>query len=518
LVGTEKAEIFIMEKSKFGKVLFVFFVLICMASVALPVQVAGQANQDQNGLRTSVISALSAANTQAKRYEIASVGYNSHHWQQSSSLIIELFNTYYGTGYEKYHISIGYQAGTGASSPRAELIESRGTLHNARIMLGTPYELSTNYAGYINRGIAIFLDVRYYSAYKVKMTYTANIVDELTSHGQIVIHENPTGSDIPDFNVSALAIDQVNRNLNGLRTSVTQPLSAASTQAKRYEIATVGYNSHHWQQSSSLIIELFNTYYGTGYEKYHISIGYQAGTGASSPRAELIESRGTLHNARIMLGTPYELSTNYAGYVNRGIAIFLDVRYYSAYMVRLTYTANPVDELTSPGQIVIPDNPTGTDIPDFELDTTVIINESNATFRGDAYVKGRLGIGVAKPQTELAVNGIITSKEVIVTADGWSDFVFQHNYNLPPIDFVESYISVHKHLPDIPSAREVEQQGLAVSEMLAKQMQKIEELTLYVIELKKENNRLRAKFADQEKLSTSIQLLQARIEALEERN
>jgi len=479
-----------MEKFKLRQLYAAFALLICMA-VALPRHAAGQNHQDQNGLRTSVIQNLSADKIQAKRYEIATVGYNSYHWQSSGSLILELFNTYYGTGYEKYHISIGYKAGTGTTLPEAELIESRGAPHNARITLGTPYDLSTTYGGYTNKAVPIFLDVRHYSAYKVKLTYTGNLVDELTFPGQIVIHDNPTATDIADFSVDTYLLDHVNLDQNGLRTSVIQNLSADKTQAKRYEIATVGYNSYHWQSSGSLILELFNTYFGTGYEKYHISIGYAAGTGTTLPKAELIESRGTLHNARITLGTPYDLPTTFGGYTNKAVPIFLDVRLYSAYKVKLTYTTRLVNELTSLGQIVIHDNPAVTDIPDFVLDRSVMVNESITTVNGNTYVKGKLGIGTTNPQTELAVNGIISSKEVKVTADGWSDFVFQDDYKLPSMDDVASYIRKHKHLPDIPSSENIKNDGLPIAAMLSKQMQKIEELTLYLIEQSREIERLK---------------------------
>ena len=60
-------------------------------------------------------------------------------------------------------------------------------------------------------------------------------------------------------------------------------------------------------------------------------------------------------------------------------------------------------------------------------------------------------------------------------------------------EVVESYTKKNKHLADIPSAKEIEKKGLSVSNMLAKQMQKIEELTLYLIDLKKENDSLKAR-------------------------
>jgi len=130
---------------------------------------------------------------------------------------------------------------------------------------------------------------------------------------------------------------------------------------------------------------------------------------------------------------------------------------------------------------------------------------------------GNVGIGTTNPQSKLAVNGAITAKEIKVES-GWSDFVFDEDYDLASLDEVESYIHENKHLPDIPSAKEIEHQGLAVSDMLAKQMQKIEELTLYLINLKKENDLLKATIANQDKWLASLMELRTRIEALEEKN
>jgi hypothetical protein len=102
-----------------------------------------------------------------------------------------------------------------------------------------------------------------------------------------------------------------------------------------------------------------------------------------------------------------------------------------------------------------------------------------------------VGVGTTNPQSKLAVNGTITAKEVKVTQTGWSDYVFAEDYRLLPLDELEAYVGTEKHLPGIPSAKEVEEKGLAVADTLSKQMQKIEELTLYMIQLKKENEQLK---------------------------
>jgi hypothetical protein len=102
-----------------------------------------------------------------------------------------------------------------------------------------------------------------------------------------------------------------------------------------------------------------------------------------------------------------------------------------------------------------------------------------------------VGVGTTNPQSKFAVNGTITAKEVKVTQTGWSDYVFAEDYRLLPLDELEAYVGTEKHLPGIPAAKEVEEKGLAVADMLTKQMQKIEELTLYLIQLKNENRELK---------------------------
>jgi len=103
------------------------------------------------------------------------------------------------------------------------------------------------------------------------------------------------------------------------------------------------------------------------------------------------------------------------------------------------------------------------------------------TSGGACYV----GINTANPQSELAVAGTITAKAVTVTLSGWSDFVFNNNYNLKPLSDVENYIKTNNHLEGIPSEKEVKSKGLQLGDMQAKLLQKVEELTLYAIEQNK---------------------------------
>lgn len=94
---------------------------------------------------------------------------------------------------------------------------------------------------------------------------------------------------------------------------------------------------------------------------------------------------------------------------------------------------------------------------------------------------GNVGIGTQKPQSRLAVNGTITTKEVVVTNIGWSDYVFKPTYRLAPLSEIKSYIQAHRHLPDIPSETEVKEKGISLGEIQAKLLAKIEELTLHMI-------------------------------------
>ncbi len=109
---------------------------------------------------------------------------------------------------------------------------------------------------------------------------------------------------------------------------------------------------------------------------------------------------------------------------------------------------------------------------------------------------GNVGIGTNNPLAKLTVNGLVCAKEVRVSLSGapcWPDFVFAKDYKLKDLSEVESFIKLNQHLPGIPSAAEVEEGGVELGEINMKLLQKIEELTLYMISIKKENEALKTR-------------------------
>lgn len=98
---------------------------------------------------------------------------------------------------------------------------------------------------------------------------------------------------------------------------------------------------------------------------------------------------------------------------------------------------------------------------------------------------GNVGIGVTNPTNKLEVNGTIKTKEVNVTLSGWPDYVFDPAYNLMPLQELGTYVEKNRHLPEIPTEKEVAENGVDLGEMNKLLLKKVEELTLYLIEQEK---------------------------------
>ena len=99
---------------------------------------------------------------------------------------------------------------------------------------------------------------------------------------------------------------------------------------------------------------------------------------------------------------------------------------------------------------------------------------------------GNVGIGTTTPTEKLSVNGNIRAKKLIVTQNGWPDYVFSKSYHLMPLDKLEAFVQRNSHLPEIPSAAEVESKGLDMGKTQALLLKKMEEMTLYVLDLQRQ--------------------------------
>ena len=124
------------------------------------------------------------------------------------------------------------------------------------------------------------------------------------------------------------------------------------------------------------------------------------------------------------------------------------------------------------------------------FDVSIITNNTvNTTFKSNGLVS--IGTNIAVPSNyKLAVGGDVIAERVVVKLQiAWPDYVFKKNYGLRPLSEVEAFVNQNNHLPDVPSSTEVADKGIDVGAMNAKLLQKVEELTLYLIEMKKENEK-----------------------------
>ncbi|NSW46615.1 MAG: hypothetical protein HPY79_12470, partial [Bacteroidales bacterium] len=125
--------------------------------------------------------------------------------------------------------------------------------------------------------------------------------------------------------------------------------------------------------------------------------------------------------------------------------------------------------------------------------TTNINANADLQIKGNTYIEDNLGIGICLTANNnpkgyrFAVNGTMGAKDIFIEVDEtpWPDYVFEPEHRLMPLSDLEWYINKNKHLPDIPSANDIKENGLSLAEINALLLKKIEELTLYIIELNK---------------------------------
>ena len=199
---------------------------------------------------------------------------------------------------------------------------------------------------------------------------------------------------------------------------------------------------------------------------------------------------GTLSYSWTQLEGPSTANISSSGSASTPVSNLIE----GAYTFELTVSDdNGADKDTV---VVRVETSSGSGDPSGSLCETIICNET------------QVGIGVSQEELavwqdyNLLVDGKIGAKKIMINAEGlWPDYVFDENYALKSLEAIERYIETNHHLPGLPQASEVEANGIDVSSLVTKQMEKIEELTLLMIEM---NKQLKAQ--------------QSQLEALEETN
>jgi hypothetical protein len=131
-------------------------------------------------------------------------------------------------------------------------------------------------------------------------------------------------------------------------------------------------------------------------------------------------------------------------------------------------------------------------------DKLAIGNDGDPTLVINGMGSGKVGIGTTNTSDanyRLFVETGIRTRKVKVDQASWADYVFKTNYKLLPLSQLEAFIKQHGHLPEVPTEKEVAANGVDLGDTQTLLLKKIEELTLYMIELKKENAALQKRMA-----------------------
>ncbi len=126
------------------------------------------------------------------------------------------------------------------------------------------------------------------------------------------------------------------------------------------------------------------------------------------------------------------------------------------------------------------------------VNPTKLTNRFSIDTGGVTYIAGKVGIGTTPSNYMLDVKGVVRANEVKVCVFGTCDFVFDKNYTLMPLADLQNYLNLNHHLPGIASAQDMESSdGVELGKMNSQLLQKVEELTLYVLQQQKEIEELK---------------------------
>lgn len=220
-------------------------------------------------------------------------------------------------------------------------------------------------------------------------------------------------------------------------------------------------------------------------DKFQLNEGYQIGE-ATTPD-------GTL-GSYLSLGMLHQSGNLWSG---KGLTIFTSAYGNVHFVSNKNTTINGLQDLNENTSFIIKGN------NEFYVKSELLNVESELNVGTDLQVGSMLKVGtVIQVGDEELPSGAVASfsggdvyseKYICKSSGNWPDYVFEEGYKLRTIEEVEEYINTHNHLPELPSAEQIDEEGVDLEEMNKLLLKKVEELTLYIIDMKQELNALKSK-------------------------
>lgn len=381
-------------------------------------------------------SLFSADATQAKRITIGRIYFNVSHWGEYGSMKVKLTSEYFKSSVVEYLIMAN--PATPGNAPSVSCLSAKGyTSHFVRIALGPVTSAGSSYSGENNNYQDIYLDVDYYTRWYVEVDASGAFFSlnkasiSANEYSYMTLFTSPSSDNIAAFNTE---IKEVVLSMDNAYLSIPGKVRILDSSEIRVPVSNnIALKLIRGNQSydTAMITSLGHPYLQIGGVEY---------------RPNSIQSIGF-------------------GYTSNG----------SYQPAELGFKTRTIDGYTY-GDIVFATRDNTGNVPSVE--------KVRITY------DGKMGIGVDNPTEKLTVDGNVKAKKVMVSQSGWSDYVFDEKYRLTPLSELAEFIRKNKRLPDMPSAQEVETNGISVGDNQALLLKKIEELTLYMIDMERRQQKL----------------------------